>query len=591
MLRTILSLIAACIFSVTSALAQNSQDEIVWVQLEAQPSLQDASDNLRGYAQRMADVNGFALGGGWYAIALGPYRREDAENVLRVYRSEGLIPIDSYLASAREYRSQFWPVGANLLTNPEGVLPGTTPEDQTNVVIVETETENAVPAPVPQAPDETVREARASEGRLTRAEKMKLQEWLKWAGYYDAAIDGSFGRGTRGSMSTWQSDNGFDVTGVLTTLQRETLRQQYFAVLEGMDLKLVTDLDAGIEMQVPLGVVAKSSTEYPFVRYEATGSTAAQVLMISQTGDQNTLFGLYDIMQTLEIVPLNGARERKSSSFMLTGDDGKIVSHTEVSLKDGQIKGFTLVWPARDEERRTRILGEMQSSFTRIDGILDPTAGSDVAQQIDLIAGLQIRQPKHSRSGFFIDRKGNVLTSAKAVRSCEKVTIEEDYDVNVAVVDDTLGVAILTPTTPLAPVDVATLRSGAPRIQSDIAVAGYSFQGALGAPTVTFGTLADVKGLRGERELARLALQVESGDWGGPVFDAGGAVFGMLLPRNTQAAQQLPADVNFAVNADALRTLLEQEGIRANLSNDEPTVAPEDLAKHASEITVLVSCW
>ncbi|MBO9479549.1 trypsin-like peptidase domain-containing protein [Shimia sp. R11_0] len=603
MLRTLLSLFATILLSATLASAQSTRDDIVWVQLEARPSLAEATENIRGYAQRMSDVNGFSLGGGWYAVALGPYRREDAENVLRVYRSEGLVPIDSYLATAREYRSQFWPVGANQLANPEAALNGTSPSgatasqpletapDDTEVVIVETPEQPATLTPPISQPDETVREARASEARLTRSEKMQLQEWLKWAGYYNAAIDGAFGRGTRGSMSAWQADNGFDPTGVLTTLQRATLRGQYYAVLEGLDLQRVTDTQAGIEMVVPLGVVAKSATEYPFVRYEATGDVPAQVMLISQAGDQNTLFGLYDIMQTLEIVPLNGPRERKKNSFVLTGEDGRISSHTEVTLKDGQIKGFTLIWPAGDEERRKRVLREMQASFASVGGTLDPAAGADVTQDIDLISGLQVRKPQRARSGFFIDTKGHVVTSAEAVRACTQVTIEGEYEAQVSVIDEALGVAILSPKTSLAPMATAALRSGAPRLQSDVAVAGYSFEGALGAPTVTFGTLSDVKGLRGEQELARLAMRVEPGDWGGPVFDAGGAVFGMLLPRDAQSTQQLPTEVNFAVNADALRALLAQEGIQAAQASTGDAIAPEDLTKQAGNMTVLVSCW
>ncbi|CUH52535.1 serine protease [Shimia marina] len=603
MLRTLLSLFATILLSATLASAQSTRDDIVWVQLEARPSLTEATENIRNYAQRMSDVNGFSLGGGWYAVALGPYRREDAENVLRVYRSEGLVPIDSYLATAREYRSQFWPVGANQLANPEAALNGTSPSeatasqpletapDDTEVVIVETPEQPATLTPPISQPDETVREARASEARLTRSEKMQLQEWLKWAGYYNASIDGAFGRGTRGSMSAWQADNGFDPTGVLTTLQRATLRGQYYAVLEGLDLQRVTDTQAGIEMVVPLGVVAKSATEYPFVRYEANGDVPAQVMLISQAGDQNTLFGLYDIMQTLEIVPLTGPRERKKNSFVLTGEDRRIISHTEVTLKNDQIKGFTLIWPAGDEERRTRVLREMQASFTSVGGTLDPAAGAEATQDIDLISGLQVRKPQRARSGFFIDTKGHVVTSAEAVRACTQVTIEGEYEATVAVIDEALGVAILSPKTSLAPMATAALRSGAPRLQSDVAVAGYSFEGALGAPTVTFGTLSDVKGLRGEQELARLAMRVEPGDWGGPVFDAGGAVFGMLLPRDAQSTQQLPTEVNFAVNADALRALLAQEGIQAAQASTSDAIAPEDLTTQAGNMTVLVSCW
>ena len=46
--------------------------------------------------------------------------------------------------------------------------------------------------------------------------------------------------------------------------------------------------------------------EAPFAHYD--GKDGAQVLLISQSGDGDTLFGLYDIMQTLEIVPPEGER-------------------------------------------------------------------------------------------------------------------------------------------------------------------------------------------------------------------------------------------------------------------------------------------
>ncbi|MEP2530086.1 serine protease [Shimia sp.] len=580
MLRVILSLIITTFLCTTAAISQSGNDDVVWVQLEAQPSLTVAERRIRAYADRMQDVNGFSLGGGWYAVALGPYLQADAESVLRVYRSEGLIPIDSYITASNSYRSQFWPVGANLLTA----------QPTTSTAQVTAPAEGVAPTPL-EPSDETVREARASEARLTRDERKELQSWLKWAGFYGAAIDGAFGRGTRASMAAWQNANNFEETGVMTTRQRQVLQDQYNAVLKGMNLQLVTDYDAGIEMLVPMGVVAKSVTEYPFVNYDATGSVPATVLLISQEGNQSTLFGLYDIMQTLEIVPLEGHRDRKDRGFLLTGENAQIVSHTEAVLKDGKIKGFTLVWPAGDEERRTRVLTEMQNSLKRIDGVLDPAAGSNPSQNIDLIAGLQIRKPRLSRSGFFIDTKGRVVTTAEAVNNCTKVTLEDEYEMTVNTIDAALGIAILEPGTALAPMSVATLRLGAPRLNSDIAVSGYSYEGTLGAPTMTFGQLEDVRGLGGEQELARLELAPQPGDAGGPVFDAGGSVFGMLLPRATGNTQQLPERVNFAVNADAIRALLEQEGIRAATSNGDAAMAPEDLTRHASGMTVLVSCW
>lgn len=113
MARILLGFIFAVFMALPAARAQ--EEPVVWVQVEAQPSLNAAQDAARRYAATLADVNGFALGRGWYAIALGPYRREEAERVLQVYRAEGVIARDSYIAESSDYQQQFWPIGANLL--------------------------------------------------------------------------------------------------------------------------------------------------------------------------------------------------------------------------------------------------------------------------------------------------------------------------------------------------------------------------------------------------------------------------------------------------------------------------------------------
>jgi len=561
----------------------------VFIQIEAQPSLNRAEASLRRYAGQMQDVNGFALGGGWYGIALGPYSEADAATILRNLRSARLIPRDSYIAEPSEYRRQFWPVGANVLNRPTQEVTDSTGTDSAterqNEQIVQSD-----PQPEPEPADETVREARASEARLTRPERAELQEALKWAGFYGGAIDAAFGRGTRGSMARWQEANNFEATGVLTTRQRAELFRQYNAVLEGLDPRIVRDTGAGIAMKLPTGVVEFSKYEPPFAHYDATGDIDAKVLLISQEGDRATLAGLYDIMQTLEIVPQDGPRNLGRDSFTLIGENAYTISHTQAWLRDGQIKGFTVVWPAGDEERRTRMLGEMQESFSRLDTVLDPAAGANEIQSIDLVAGLEIRKPKISRSGFYVDRSGTVVTTAEVVESCGRITLEETIEAEVQTANDDTGIAVLRPRKPLAPLAVAAFQRNVPRLQSDVAVAGYSYGGVLGAPSVTFGQLADVQGLNGEREMKRLALNALDGDAGGPVVDAGGAVVGMLLPHD-YGTRQLPDGVSFAANAETIRRVLEQAGVTPSATNGNDQMPPESLSERVSGMTVLVSCW
>ncbi len=583
-MRAFVRFVLACVLSVlwTSwAVAQSSQD-VVWVQIEAHPSLATAQQRAALYADRIEDVNGFALPGGWFGIAVGPYRRSDAQDVLNTYRTQGLIPRDSYIAFSTAYRRQFFPEGANVLNRGVIEAPNRQPAVQTE--------QAQQTAPAAPAPDETPAQARRSERALSAIERQELQIALKWAGFYSAAIDGSFGRGTRASMAAWQDANGYDVTGILTTQQRIALFQQYNAVLDGLGLKPVQDLQAGIEMQIPTEIVKANGYDYPFAKYTAIGDIPVEVLLISQEGDQSTLIGLYNLMQALEIVPLDGRREQRQNSFLLIGENDKFISHTEAELQNGQIKGFTLIWPAGDEDRRRRLLDEMRGSFARLDGVLDPSWADSDAQSVDLVAGLQIRKPILSRSGFFVNAQGAVVTMLDAVQSCGRVTLDEDTDAQIVSTDTGLGLAVLTPDTAITPRDVAQFAEQQPRLDSEAAVSGFSYEGVLGAPTLTFGSVSDLKGLRGEDTVTRLAVETLTGDAGGPVFDEAGRVFGMVLPKAT-SGRQLPNDVSFAAKGSAIQSFLNTAGVASNSSASRAPVDPEDITERARDITVLVSCW
>lgn len=564
--------------------AARAQDDLVWVQLEAQRTLAGAQAAARGYAGEFSDVSGHALGGGWYGISIGPYPRDDAEQVLRRLRNAGLIPRDAFLNDGGNYRRQFWPVGA------EGTARPASPPDGPGTAATAGPVQAAA-EPDGGAPEETLSEARASEARLSRAERERLQVALRWAGFYDGPIDAAFGRGTRSAMAGWQQDRGADPTGVLTSRQRAALLDAYDAVLDGMDLAVVRDDRAGIAVEMPTGVVAFDRYDAPFAKYEATGEVPARVLLISQPGDEDRFLGFYEILQTLEIVPRDGPRSRDGRSFEIEGADDTRHTYATATLENGRIKGFVLVWPADDEERRSRVLQRMTASFTRLPGVLDPAEAPPERQAVDLLAGLQVRQPELSRSGFYIDGEGLVLTTSEIGDGCEEITIDGAHGAEVALADPARGFAVLRPEAPLSPLRVAQFRTDTPRLQAQVAVAGYPYGGLFAAPALTFGTLADLRGLDGEEELKRLALPAEPGDAGGPLLDAGGAVLGMVLPADDGGSRVLPPDVAFATDATAIVASLEAAGLPVETTLGGPPIAAETLTLRASEMTVLIDCW
>jgi peptidoglycan hydrolase-like protein with peptidoglycan-binding domain len=584
-------LLAIFVFAATP-FAASAQERPYWVQVEAQQTLTGAQNRARAFDARLDNVAGYYIGSGWYGLVLGPYSREDADILALSLRRSGQIPNDSFVADGRNFRQQFWPVGVGAPTTaqplPRTQLPlNTTPETAfEQAAIVE-----QVVVPV-LAPDETTREARVSEAALSREEKELLQTALKWAGFYNSAIDGAFGRGTRRSMRDWQATNNFELTGVLTTKQRDVLITSYNAILAGMDLQLIRDDATGIEMLIPTGAVAFDKYEPPFAQFEPTGDLQARVLLISQSGDQDRLFGLYEILQTLAIIPTEGPRRRRDQSFEIEGVGDGIHSYTTATLRNGQIKGFSVIWPAGDDARRIRVLDAMEASFQAIDGVLDPAiAAPDDSQAIDLVSGLAVRKAKLSRSGFFVDVDGDVLTTVEAVGECSRITIDEVHDAQVIHVDAPLGIAVIRPNTPLAPADVAQFQTGVPRLQAQVSVAGYPYGGVLTTPSLTFGRLADIRGLNGEDELKRLSLTAQPGDAGGPVLDNGGAVLGMLLPRASRNGQQLPPEVSFSVDASRIVASLLLADVRLETTENVAFLTPDALNQTAADMTVLVSCW
>lgn len=581
MRRAIVSLLFSALLAMSIG-THRAQAQQAWIQIEAQPSLGLAESSARGYAARLPDVNGFALGGGWYGLALGPFPPEEAAARLRSLRASRDIPRDSFVADGRGYGQQFWPVGANaraVTPAPATPAPAATADTDISPVILE-------------EPEETPAQARRSESLLDREARRALQTALQWFGYYNSGIDGAFGPGTRRSMRDWQADQGYEPTGILTTKQREALMGAYNEVFDALGLAVVVDEEAGIEVTMPTSLVRFDKYEAPFAHYKPTSDRGIKVLLISQSGDESTLLGLYDIMQTLKIVPLEGKRSKTGNSFTLTGQDDGLGSYTYAKLQGGQIKGFTLMWkPGEDARVIDRVTGLMKDTLRSIsDQVLDPSYGDTAEQSLDLVSGLEIRKPALSRSGFFVDGRGTVMTTSDVVADCTRITLDDTYDATVAATDTGLGLAVLKPVEALSPLGHATLLSGAPRLRSDIAVSGYSYAGLLGSPTVTYGTLADLKGLGGEPTLARLAVAAQAGDAGGPVMDSSGKVLGMLMPR-TASTSTLPGDVQFATRADALSALLASAGVTAPRGAPEGTLDPVDLVALASDMTVLVGCW
>ncbi|TXH98314.1 MAG: peptidoglycan-binding protein [Pseudorhodobacter sp.] len=554
-------------------------EERAWVQIESYPSEATARARAEAYAGEFPNVQVMS-GRGWHAIVLGPYAPEAAAGALADLRRAGQVPGDAFVTDGAQFD----------LTSVTEVAPEAAPD-----VAAEPEAEaTAEPAAPAEPADETLKEARASEADLTKDDRRALQEALKWYGFYDSSIDGAFGPGTRKSMAAWQEASGFEPTGVLTTRQRATLVANHAADLAEFGFELVTETEAGIEITLPLSLVQFDHYEPPFVHFGEKDGSDLRIMLISEPGGVEALAGLYDILQTLEVVPETGPRARKDKSFTIEGQSAKLQSYAFAETRDGMVKGYLVVWNPADVDRMGRILPVLQSSFRAVgDKALDPgLVPMEDAARAGMLSGLEFRKPAAVASGVYVDDKGHVATSLATVAACSKVTLGLETEAEKIAEDAATGLALLAPKTPMAPQAVAQLATASPAPGIEIAVSGYSYGARLPAPVLTFGLLEAAEGPLGEPGFLRLAAPLMAGDMGGPVLDAAGNLIGLALPQPEDAAKALPQGMALAASSAPLAAMLQGAGIALpTAAAKSGALSPDALNAAALGMTVQVACW
>ncbi|MGB3146378.1 MAG: peptidoglycan-binding domain-containing protein, partial [Paracoccaceae bacterium] len=345
--------------------AQGAAD--VYVQIEARPAKDAALERAAAYAATFPNVQGFRVGNGWYGIALGPFTAEEAENQLRLLRNEGLIPSDSYITDQSRLGERFWPTTEAMAPDAPETTADSAADTATDTTADEPATEELAAAeaqPEPATlPEESRSEALASESLLASEGRMDLQRAMQWFGTYAGAIDGSFGKGTRGAMAAWQEAAGYEPTGVLTTAQRAEILTAWEEERTSLGLTIVTEEEAGIRIELPLGLVAFDHYDPPFATFAPKGDSGYQVLLISRQGDAKSLVALFERLQALSIIPMSGDRSVEKNSFQLNGEGNGTTAYAEARLDGSFIKGFALIAPTDDTHRRERVLAAMKASF------------------------------------------------------------------------------------------------------------------------------------------------------------------------------------------------------------------------------------
>lgn len=557
--------------------------ETGWIQIEAKQSLIQAEERAKIYAQELDDIAAHSLGSGWYAISMGPYPTPQAQAILDMLKSQGALPRDSFVSNGQNYRQTVW-------TAQSAAADDTPTDDRQDAAAIDIPQPAKDPddAPAPQLPDETRAQALASEQNLSRDEKRDLQMMLQWAGFYNSTLDGLFGRGTRTSMANWQQANDFDPTGVLTTVQRAELRRQYMAVIADLGLTQINDRQAGISLKLPMERLEFSQYAAPLAHYRSRAQAIEQVFLISMDGDREDLSALYEVLQTLEIVPLDPDASKSRDEFVIRGETADRFVYIQAALADDGIKGFGLVWPSANREQYDRLLSEMANSLIRTAGTLPAQLGQAVDADLDTTFGLALRKPAFIRSGVFVSDTGRLLTLGNDLDQCNRLMIQGEIPAT-ATQQANSNMAVLTPQTPIAPMATAAPAARLPLPGDAVYLASFPFGGVLSAASITLGQVETL--MAGPTGGSDLVLSIRAGDTdrGGAVLDRNGNLIGILsqadgsdriLPPNTHIAHPV-------INDGALADLITFASAQSPASG----LADDALVQELSKIASYFECW
>ena len=573
-----------------SAIGQLAPDQYVWIQVEARPDLKSAMNRIKVYRTKISNVVGFEIEGGWFGITLGPYKSHIADALLAEFKEKGLIPPDSFVARRVTYGSQFYtPRTSSPQLITEQSLNQAEVDTTTQVVTeIAIATETATELELSDA--EKLEITKISENALTFDEKKYLQRALAWANHYQGAIDGLYGPETRQAILDWQIKNRYPHTGFMAPAERSLLLNKYTSVISKLNLVQISNLRAGITLLVPRGILGPAKYEAPFVRFEATDNSNTQIILISQVGDATRLKALFEVIQTLDIVPKGGILNLGEAGFSIETSNNELFTTGFAKLIDGKIKGAILVWPSEDEARRLRLKAQIFDSFGSLGGVLPEAEFFETGLlPKDLISGLKIRQPIFARSGVFVNAEGVVLTANRDLELCG--SIELGFGTQAKVTAFNSHLAVLTPMEKISPPGITSFQLGPLKAPRRITAGGYSFGGSLGAPTLTSGLLQEFRDLSGDDKISRLQIDTLPGDAGGPIYDSGGNVIGILLPKSAETERQLPNNVNFSANWNLISSLLNEANISISLTEDKPHPDLISLSDAAKNTIALITCW
>lgn len=182
------------------------------------------------------------------------------------------------------------------------------------------------------------------EGALNLWERRLVQEGLILLGFYNGFADGSFGKGTRDAVATYQAKRGRPATGELSAVDALNLGSAALDLRKKLDWRPL-DTATGMRMSYPAALMT-GRTRNEDVRGEVVKSGDGHVSMMTVAIPDaapdgiDRLYGQQLNAETNRVT----YKLRKGNGFILSGDRQKGKFYARFEQQGGEIRGYDLIW-------------------------------------------------------------------------------------------------------------------------------------------------------------------------------------------------------------------------------------------------------
>jgi hypothetical protein len=368
---------------------------------------------------------------------------------------------------------------------------------------------------------------------MTPAERTAIQSDLAWTGDYNGLIDGEFTDRSVAAVREFQKKLKNKQTGILNPQERAQLAAAAKAPQEEVGWRMVTDETSGTRLGIPSKLAPERGKGKTGGRwFSQQGQIQIEAFRVRERG-----IALAAVFEREKKEPPQRKVEYsvlRDHFFVVSGLQGLKKFYVRGYIRDGEVRGFTLLYDQATEGTMDAVAVAMSNAFQPFPALPVQSAAPPVRRKVEY------------GTAIVATREGHLVTDRQNVDGCQSIVVAGHGHAERVVDDEVRGVALvrLYGAANLVPLPLA----GEPAQGPNLTLVGISDPQAQGGGAAVTTPSA--------RLTANNAITPapQPGLAGAVALDAQGRFFGMATTKAAVAA-------GAAGNAPALTAIVPAEAI------------------------------